>query len=652
MEPTQQVTPTDGEQKVEEKSRLQRLQKVWKSRIEKEEKAHKNMRDRARSVQAIYDGGNKNEDPVYVPLYWTVCNVQHVGVYSSQPVPDVRPRNEEDNPTYRNIARMIQRGLSYCVDDQSFDNTFHRTVDDYLSVALGVPRVKIDSIIETEEIGKDFFNQPVTEEKVGDQTLRWEYVPWARFGWQPCNLWKHVTWEYFRHRMTQSQIRERFGKTAKASKDDKDKKGTDSWMNNTFDIYEIWDKKAQKVIFFAKGESEPLQIVDDPLSLKGFFPNPEPMMMNIPSEELIPKPDYNYIEYYDMELNRLQERRMNLLEQIKSSGAYDKGLPELGGMLDLDDGEMLPIQNLMGRMAAVGGTENMIYWLPIKEKVETLMQLTQQIQFVKSQVDEILGISDIVMGVTKASESATAQDIKGRWVGIRLSRKRECVQYTIREMMRIMAQLLGSHITPENLQRMTQMQMTEEMMQIFKSDTLMDFIVDIETESTVAKDEVEERRAHQEMLNGVAQFAQAVLPMVQQNMLDADVSSAILATAMKPYARYSRSLDEALTKLPTNTQQLQKLNQEKQQTEQQLQQVTQQMEQWQTMAQKLQMEATQAKNANLGADTQKKTAETAKIRAEIGNDSVEPLKTAAEVGKIRAETFQIAKGKPNAGGQR
>ena len=41
------------------------------------------------------------------------------------------------------------------------------------------------------------------------------------------------------------------------------------------------------------------------------------MMMNVESQELIPKPDYDYIEAYDMELNRLQERRMGLLEQIK-----------------------------------------------------------------------------------------------------------------------------------------------------------------------------------------------------------------------------------------------------------------------------------------------------------------------------------------------
>ena len=632
---------TGSEQKVKENARMQQLQKVWLSRLTQEEKDHNDMRKVMRGAGQNFNADLKDGDSLYIPLYWMVCNVEHVGIYSNSPVPDVRPRNEQNNKTFNNVARMIQRALMYCVDNKQFDDCMHRTIDDYLSVGLGLPRVKIQSVIVEEETGEtDFFNQPKKEERVADQKLGWQYVPWARFGWMPCNSWEDCDWIYFRHRMTQAQIKRRFGRAVSASKDKHDK---DGWMKKTYDIYEIWDKINRKVLFVAKGESMPLEVVDDPLELLNFYPCPCPMFMNLPSEELIPKPDYCFIEHYDKELNRLQERRMGLVEQIKSAGAYDKGLSELSGMLDLEDGELLAIQNLAQRIGAAGGTEGLIYWLPIQEKIEALMQITQQMQVIKSQVDEILGISDIVMGVTKASESATAQDIKGRWVGIRLTRKRECVQFTIAEMMRIMAQLLGSHITPDNLQRMTQMQMTDEMMEIFMNDTLMDFIIDIETESTVAKDEKEERRAHQEMLNAIAQFSQSVLPMVQQNMLPADVSTAILKTALKPYTRYDRGLEEALVQLPTSQQQLKKLSGELQQTNQKLQQSEGQAQQWQQLAQKLQMEATAAKNAKLHAETGKTKVETVKLVGEMKDDKLQPLKTAAEVGKIVKETEVLGK---------
>lgn len=636
-----EVEPTEGEQKVKDKAREAQVQKVWLSRLKKEKKAHDKFRTVGRKVEKIF---NADGDDIYVPLYWQVVNVQHVGVYSAQPIVDVRPRNEIDNPVMKEISRMIQRGLTYCVNDESFDDAMNRGVDDYLAQALGVMRIKIESVIEEIKIGYDFFNQPVMEEEVKDQTLRWEYVPWARFGWMPCNSWKHCEWIYFRHRMTRAQIREKFKKTVSASKDPNDPVDKNAGTNDTYDIYEVWDKKRKKVLFIAEGETYPLTVIDDPLELLGFYPMPAPMMMNLPSEEMIPKPDYMYIAHYDNELNRLQERRMSLLEQIKSTGAYDKGLPELKGMLELEDGELLAVQNLVGRMSAAGGSAEFIFWTPIKEKVETLIQLTSQIQFVKGQVDAILGIADIVMGTTKASETLGAQEIKGRWVGVRLTRKRECVMYTVREMLKIMAQLFGSHITPDNLQRMTQMQMTEEMMQIFQNDTLMDFVIDIETDSTVAKDEAKERVTQQEMLNGVSQFAQAVMPMVQQKALPADVASAILRSALRPYARYDKTLDEALNSMPTTMQQMGEMTQQMQQTQQQLQQVTGQMQQWQDLAQKLQLESTQAKSMKEMADAQKKGAETVKIMADVKDANIKPIKTAAEVGKIEAETNQIKSG--------
>ena len=629
-----------------------RIQKIWLSRLSKEQKAHKNFRDRAKDVAEIYNGFDEPDQELYVPLYWQVVNVEHSGVYSNQPVPDVRPRNNVNDPTLRAVSEIIERGLVYTVDQPNFDDNMHRAVDDYLAMALGVIRVKVDSVINETYSTIPIMGQgpmgpvqigtrPQKNTTIGDQYIRWEFVPWDCFGWQPGNNWKATEWVYFKHRMTQAQIKQRFGRAVAASKADRERNNdSDSWRAHTVDIYEIWCKKKREVIFLAKGEKEPLEIRPDPLELKDFFPCPTPMMMNLPSDELIPKPDYDYIESYDAEINRLQERRMGLLEQIKASGAYDMGLPELSEMFENEDGEYTAIQNLMQRFAAAGGPDNAIYHLPIQEKVATLQQLTEQIGFVKASVDEVLGISDIVRGVTTASETATAQEIKGRWVGVRLTRKRECVQFTIRSMLRMTAQLLASHITPENLQRMTQMQITEQMMQILQDDILMEFSIDIELDSTVAKDEFKEMQTKQEMLNGVAQYAQSVLPMVQQNAMPAGVASAILRSALGPYARYDRGLEDELTNLQTTMQQLQQLQQQNQQAQQQVQQLTQQTQQQGQYIQMLQQQATEAKAAKEQADAGKKKAETQEILAGLPADQLEGEDASASIALKRAQSIE------------
>jgi hypothetical protein len=643
------------------------VQKVWLQRIKREEKSHENFRDRSLDVEQIYNSDLPDDD-LYVPLYWSVVGVEHVGVYSNQPVPDVRPRNEADNPLFRGVAKAIQRGLNYCVDHPSFDDAMHRSIDDFLAMALGVPRIKIDSIVNEETSRSPIFatqqtpmgpqqiqvgEREETVETVGDQAIRWEYVPWRRFGWEPCNDWKHCNWIYFRHRMTMLQIKKRFGKTIKASKDERDRHDINSWKQRTFDIYEVWDKTKKEVVFIAKGESEPVEVNPDPLGLMDFFPTPRPMMTNVCSEELIPKPDYNYIEAYDRELNRLQERRMSLLEQIKAAGAFDQGITELGDLLELEDGQMKPIQGMMQRFNAAGGPDNALWFLPIQEKVQALQVISEQIQMVKAQVDEILGISDIVRGVTAASETATAQEIKGRWVGVRLTRKRETVIYTVKSMMNMMAQLLASHITPENLKRMTQMPLSDEMIQLMRDDMMMDFIIDIETDSTVAKDENKERETFQEMLNGTAQWAQSVLPMVQQNQMPAGAASAILTAALRPYTKYDRTLEEELAKLPQTQQQLQSLNQQIAQQGQQLQEAQIQAQQWQQMATLLQQAATEAKAAKEMAESKLKAAQEEKVRAETReiygetkDGALQPVKTAAEIHELRerADNYEQMRG--------
>ncbi|RKZ99298.1 MAG: hypothetical protein DRQ42_08065, partial [Gammaproteobacteria bacterium] len=66
-----------------------KLQKIWLSRITAEEKSHRDYRDRGRDVADVFND-DFDIDELYVPLLWTVVQIQHSGIYSSQPVPDVR----------------------------------------------------------------------------------------------------------------------------------------------------------------------------------------------------------------------------------------------------------------------------------------------------------------------------------------------------------------------------------------------------------------------------------------------------------------------------------------------------------------------------------------------------------------------------------
>jgi hypothetical protein len=79
---------------------------MWLRRLRFERKCHKDWRDRARKIEEIWR--KKHDEELYIPIWWECVNISHVGCYSNQPVPDVRPRNEAHNPTMRKVAKVIQ----------------------------------------------------------------------------------------------------------------------------------------------------------------------------------------------------------------------------------------------------------------------------------------------------------------------------------------------------------------------------------------------------------------------------------------------------------------------------------------------------------------------------------------------------------------
>jgi hypothetical protein len=115
---------------------------------------------------------------------------------------------------------------------------------------------------------------------------------------------------------------------------------------------------------------------------------------------------------------------------------------------------------------------------------------------------EITGISDIIRGGgTKASESATAQQLKAQYGSMRLRLRQEDISKYIRDLFRIKAELIAENYEPEILERITGIEITEEMVEIMRNDKLRSYQIDVETDSTVFDDEEQIKRTRIEFAN-------------------------------------------------------------------------------------------------------------------------------------------------------
>jgi predicted HAD superfamily Cof-like phosphohydrolase len=77
----------------------------------------------------------------------------------------------------------------------------------------------------------------------------------------------------------------------------------------------------------------------------------------------------------------------------------------------------------------------------------------------KQTIYEIIGLSDIMRGATKATETLGAQELKSRWGSVRLQRMQKEVQRFVRDILRLKGEVIAEHYEPELLSEMTQIKL-------------------------------------------------------------------------------------------------------------------------------------------------------------------------------------------------
>lgn len=360
-------------------------------------------------------------------------------------------------------------------------------------------------------------------------------------------------------------------------------------------VYEIWHKGDRKIYWVARDwPKEVLKEDADPYELAGFYDCPDQLRLTRRIKGLIPRTLYHFYEVQAKELNSLTLRIRSIVKQIKVRGIYDTTLgSDIKNIFDEEsDGAVVPVTNPALMNMAQGGLERAIWLTPIDKYVQTYVQLVQQREQVKQTIYEITGISDILRGSSVASETATAQNIKNQWGTLRLKRMQKLVSVFARDVMRLMLELAVTKFSPETLKKMTglpfplevekqqaqalvqemmrqapppipgapppqlppeviQAQETaklpsiEQLQKMLADDYERAFRVDIETNSTIEAEAVEDKQDMAELLNAISQVMNSLAPMVTQKVMPFTVAKSILLTVVRRY-NFGPELEESL----------------------------------------------------------------------------------------------------------
>lgn len=386
-------------------------------------------------------------------------------VYTSPPKPDVRRRfKDNEDPIGKVASRMLERSLEFSIDTDDFATAIGYDVLDMLLPGRGVSRVRyVPKFAKSEESPDAEIQEGDTDEELAWEQAIIDHVDWEDFRHGPGRTWKEVDWVGFRHRMTRDELREKFGELAnKITMDDlnDDAIKGDAKLEDTFktaEVWEFWCKVKREVIFIAKSlKNQPLKTLEDPMRLVGFYPIPRPLKAIGDPNSTKPLALYEQYAEQARELDSISTRINKIIDAIKVRGIYDSTMSELSELLRGDDNELIPAQNVSAWIER-GGIENAIWMMPIKDAASVLQVLYQQRDATKAVIYEITGIADIMRGATDPGETLGAQKMKAHFGGKRITRLQIEVQRYARDLLRLMAEIIGERFQANTLMAITGM---------------------------------------------------------------------------------------------------------------------------------------------------------------------------------------------------
>lgn len=557
----QNITPT-VQRWMHELKIAERRDEKWRNEASKIEKRYRNDHADLPAKSKTFN------------ILWANTETLRPALYSNTARPDVRRRFGAGDAAARGGAMIQERAIEAMLDNSEFDVAMENAVQDMLLTGRGVARIHYRPTMEMQEVRMGLVEvnsdtEPFTrfadesgeerlpsfdndgaffmseEETVSSEKVEVEFIPWDRIRFGPARQWSEVQWIAFESIQTRQDMVDNFGEKGKAAPMTVLPEGYDEDLPEDVvkrcRVWEIWDKRERKVIFISEGATEPMMEKDDPLNLKDFFPIPRPLYSVETDRTMLPVPEFTLYRDQADELDDITARINHLVNMLKVRGVYDAANEELGNLFKTSEGTMIPAHNWQA-FAERGGFRGTIDFVPLESTAQVLVGLYQERTRLIQSIYELTGISDIQRGSSDPRETRGAQMLKAQFSSLRLQPRQKKVQRFVRDLFRLMSEVIGEVFSPETMTKITGIQVTPEMLDVLRDDD--SYQIDVETDSTVIADDAADKQAVSEYLNAVGQFMQLALA----GGIPQEVAQKILLWASRRF-KVSREV-EALLETP------------------------------------------------------------------------------------------------------
>lgn len=536
----------------------------WAGELGRARKRFRTFWDNGDSVVDAYrlqkaDGNDALSKDKYNILYSSTETIRP-NLYATTPKPRVVLRSKDTaSDTARVAATLLEGCVEYVIEEEDFDELMNSVVEDYLLPGLGTGWVRYEATVEGEGENAQLL----------DEMVKMEYVYWQDFLTGVSRTWKECPWVARRLWINRDEAKARFGaeKANQLTYAMRESQARD--MDNpseTAEAWEIWDRTTMTAYWYAEGVPELLDTKADPLKLKRFFPCPRPLRAISNTRTFVPRALYSQYKSQAETLNVLTKRIRLLGEALRVVGMYDGSQPKLADILNPQAGNRMIAVDGWAQFAQQGGLVGSVQWVPIDTVVKTLNELLQAREVCKQEIYEITGFSDIVRGVSKASETLGAQNLKANWAGARVKKMQAEVQRFAKDLLALAGELIAEHCSPETIALFSGVEIPtaeavqndptlQQKVQVFKAATDILHnelrrvsVISIETDSTLLADEESERNDRTQFLSAAGAFLQQAVPAMEATPELGPLLGAMLMFVVRTFPS-SRPIEEEFEKV-------------------------------------------------------------------------------------------------------
>lgn len=537
-------------------------------------------------------------------MFWSNCEVLKPAIYARPPVPVVVPKFKDRRPIYQAASEVLERCAVVSFDLTAIDDMMKLVRDDVALIGRGVPWCRYEngggkSYYSTEKVCIDFKHR---RDFLHSISRCWYEVTWVAAA-------SYLTRSEARERFHQHSGDCYQDAEYKVDKESKEIGGSDNRERAKFwEIWDksnrrvVWVSQGCEDIL---DEADPHLDLQNyfpcprpaygTLQRGSLVPVPDVLQYKDQLDEINMLTGRIHALSDAIEAKGFYPAGSNELSDAIQTAVATKTPGRL----------LVPIKN----WATFGGTKEVIVWLPIEAIAGTITALVALRKQVIEDVYQIMGLSDIMRGSTDARETLGAQELKSQFGSSRIRDKQQEMVRVARDLVCITCEIVCERFDDETIiqmsqtqlptnqarqqqimqvQRRTQQQMQQlqmaqqqqqpgqqnappqqsmipqllqeaqaeiekiqakptidEVLRFLRDNRARQFVLDIETDSTIMSDENAEKQRRTEFVGMLGNLLPQLIQLVSVSPGAVNFSGEVLKFSVAPF-RAGRSLDGAV----------------------------------------------------------------------------------------------------------